>query len=90
MVGHHIYTNVFGADPDLPEEAEGDPRRLVHRQKWASMYRYQHLYLPPLYGILGLKVTNIDWKYIYEIEHETSSQNLTSGINMLHVGFRVR
>ncbi|CAN0463392.1 unnamed protein product [Ectocarpus sp. 12 AP-2014] len=55
VVGHHIYTNVFGADPDLPETAEGDPRRLVHRQKNASMYKYQHLYLPPLYGILGLK-----------------------------------
>ncbi|CAN0020798.1 unnamed protein product [Ectocarpus fasciculatus] len=55
VVGHHIYTNVFGADPDLPETAEGDPRRLVHRQKNASIYKYQHLYLPPLYGILGLK-----------------------------------
>ena len=56
VVGHHIYTNVFGADPDLPETAEGDPRRLVHRQKYASFYKYQHIYLPPLYGILGLKV----------------------------------
>ncbi len=56
MVGHHIYTNVFGADPDLPETAEGDLRRLVHRQKYASFYKYQHIYLPPLYGILGLKV----------------------------------
>ncbi|CAM9122099.1 unnamed protein product [Sphacelaria rigidula] len=55
VVGHHIYTNVYGADPDLPVADEGDPRRLVSRQKWSSVYRYQHLYLPPLYGILGLK-----------------------------------
>lgn len=56
VVGHHVYTNVFGADPDLPMHLEGDPRRLVDRQKNSSVYKYQHIYLPPLYGILGLKV----------------------------------
>jgi fatty acid desaturase len=55
VVGHHIYTNVFQADPDLPVSNIGDPRRLVDRQNWTKMYKYQHLYLPPLYGILGLK-----------------------------------
>ncbi|CAM9289432.1 unnamed protein product [Chrysoparadoxa australica] len=55
VVGHHIYTNVYTADPDLPVADEGDPRRLVTRQKWQGMYKYQHIYLPPLYGILGLK-----------------------------------
>lgn len=24
-------------------------------QAWRSFYRWQHLYLPPLYGILGIK-----------------------------------
>ena len=68
VVGHHIYTNVFGADPDLPETAEGDPRRLVHRQKYSSVYKYQHIYLPPLYGILGLKVTAWDIpSYRYQV-----------------------
>eukprot|EP00611_Tribonema_gayanum_P013836 TRINITY_DN25059_c0_g1_i1.p1 TRINITY_DN25059_c0_g1~~TRINITY_DN25059_c0_g1_i1.p1 ORF type:complete len:507 (-),score=108.53 TRINITY_DN25059_c0_g1_i1:413-1861(-) len=55
VVGHHIYTNVYQADPDLPVADEGDPRRLVDRQTWKPLYKYQHLYLPPLYGILGLK-----------------------------------
>lgn len=55
VVGHHIYTNVLGADPDMPVAEEGDPRRLVSRQMWSKLYRWQHLYLPPLYGILGLK-----------------------------------
>lgn len=32
VIGHHIYTNVFMADPDLPNKAENDPRRLVDRQ----------------------------------------------------------
>jgi len=55
VIGHHIYTNVFEADPDLPEKVENDPRRLVPRQKYQSLYKWQYLYLPPLYGILGLK-----------------------------------
>lgn len=57
VVGHHVYTNVFGQDPDLPDMTTGDLRRLVDRQKYASIYKYQHLYMPPLYGLLGLKVT---------------------------------
>mmetsp|Transcript_3131 Transcript_3131/g.4816 ORF Transcript_3131/g.4816 Transcript_3131/m.4816 type:complete len:480 (-) Transcript_3131:30-1469(-) len=55
VVGHHIYTNLYQADPDLPVSDEGDPRRLVGRQQWKNVYKYQHLYLPPLYGVLGLK-----------------------------------
>ncbi|EKU21754.1 delta 5 fatty acid desaturase [Nannochloropsis gaditana CCMP526] len=55
VIGHHIYTNVFLADPDLPDKAAGDPRRLVQKQAWQAMYKWQHLYLPPLYGILGIK-----------------------------------
>ncbi|CAM9114501.1 unnamed protein product [Discosporangium mesarthrocarpum] len=55
VVGHHLYTNIFMADPDLPIKQVGDPRRLVDRQKKSSIYRFQHIYLPPLYGIIGLK-----------------------------------
>lgn len=32
VIGHHIYTNVFKCDPDLPDKQAGDPRRLVPRQ----------------------------------------------------------
>lgn len=55
VMGHHVYTNVMGADPDLPTALVGDPRRLMSEQAWATIYKYQHIYLPPLYGILGLK-----------------------------------
>lgn len=55
VIGHHVYTNVMGADPDLPDKRDGDPRRLVPEQVWRSMYEYQHIYLPPLYGILAMK-----------------------------------
>lgn len=55
VLGHHVYTNVMGADPDLPTLMNGDPRRLVHEQVFAPMYRWQHIYLPPLYGVLAIK-----------------------------------
>lgn len=55
VIGHHVYTNVMGADPDLPVLVDGDPRRLLSEQIWHSIYKYQHIYLPPLYGILALK-----------------------------------
>lgn len=32
VVGHHIYTNVAGVDPDLPINFDGDMRRIVDRQ----------------------------------------------------------
>eukprot|EP00164_Ancoracysta_twista_P001933 GFYU01002542.1.p1 GENE.GFYU01002542.1~~GFYU01002542.1.p1 ORF type:complete len:541 (+),score=179.67 GFYU01002542.1:233-1855(+) len=55
VVGHHIYTNVFGSDPDLPVSISGDIRRLVSTQLWANFYKFQHLYMPIAYGLLGLK-----------------------------------
>ncbi|ETM02781.1 hypothetical protein L917_00858 [Phytophthora nicotianae] len=55
VVGHHIYTNVAGADPDLPVDFKSDVRRIVYRQVLLPIYKFQHIYLPPLYGVLGLK-----------------------------------
>ena len=50
------YTNVLGADPDLPTKLEGDMRRVTVSQKWKVLYQFQHFYLPIIYGLLGLKV----------------------------------
>jgi cytochrome b involved in lipid metabolism len=55
IVGHHIYTNVIGADPDLPVNFKSDVRRIVERQLLRPIYQFQHLYLPPLYGVLAIK-----------------------------------
>jgi fatty acid desaturase len=55
VIGHHIYTNVVGADPDLPLVLEGDIRRVSRIQRWARIYKFQHIYLFVLYGVLGLK-----------------------------------
>lgn len=54
VVGHHIYTNVYMADPDVP--TDGDPRYVVPEQTWGWVYKFQHLYMPALYGLLGLKM----------------------------------
>jgi fatty acid desaturase len=56
VVGHHVYTNIMGADPDLPVSDQGDLRRIVKRQVWSHFYRYQHIYMPLLYGFLTVKV----------------------------------
>lgn len=55
VVGHHVYTNVVGADPDLPVEMSGDIRRVAPQQLWSFVYKFQHVYLLVLYGLLGLK-----------------------------------
>lgn len=54
-IGHHVYTNIMGADPDVPVKEEGDIRRITPFQKWTGLYQYQHIYLMVLYGVLGLK-----------------------------------
>jgi hypothetical protein len=54
-LGHHIFTNVNGVDPDVPAAKDGDIRRISSYQNWAPAYRFQHLYLPFLYGFLGFK-----------------------------------
>ncbi|KAK4536612.1 hypothetical protein CDCA_CDCA09G2637 [Cyanidium caldarium] len=55
VVGHHVHTNVAGSDPDLPATVAGDVRRVAPSQLWARRYRYQHYYVPLLYGVLGMK-----------------------------------
>jgi len=62
-IGHHVYTNVYGADPDLP--AGGEPRRFVERQRWASIYQWQWLYMPVLYGLLAMKVRVDDVLFVW-------------------------
>jgi len=55
IVGHHLYTNVLGADPDLPVDVKGDMRRVAPHQFWAFAYKFQAFYLAILYCMLALK-----------------------------------
>lgn len=65
ILGHHVYTNVMCADPDLPTLVEGDPRRVLPEQTYLNVYRWQHIYLLPLYGILGIKSRIQDFTEIF-------------------------
>ena len=55
VLGHHLYTNVMGVDPDLPASKVGDIRRVCGKQSWAWVYGFQHVYLCVLYGVLAIK-----------------------------------
>lgn len=51
VLGHHPYTNIEGADPDIST----DPfsiTRFMPSQKWIPIYSWQHIYAPILYGLL--------------------------------------
>jgi fatty acid desaturase/predicted heme/steroid binding protein len=54
VIGHHLYTNVKGADPDIGEN-DPDFRRISPHQKWYWFYRFQYLYAPLMYGLLSIK-----------------------------------
>lgn len=58
-IGHHLYTNVRGADPDLGE-GDVDFRRVSPAQTWRPIYKYQHFYAPVLYGLLPFKARVVD------------------------------
>lgn len=64
-IGHHIYTNIFKADPDLPIKESGDVRRLVTKQVWKEICKYQHIYLPFLYGLLGVSMRISDVSEVF-------------------------
>jgi len=68
VLGHHVYTNIIGVDPDMPYFKEGDLRYLVKQQKWRSLYKYQHIYMPILYGGLGFKVRLQDFTWTFGAE----------------------
>jgi len=49
---HHGNTNVVGFDTDIDQTPFA---RLAPQQPWKSWYRYQHIYMWPLYGFLTLQ-----------------------------------
>ncbi len=49
---HHTFPNVHGQDADIEIGVFG---RLAPHQPRRSLYRWQHWYIWPLYGVLGMK-----------------------------------
>eukprot|EP00002_Diphylleia_rotans_P002735 TRINITY_DN1174_c0_g1_i1.p1 TRINITY_DN1174_c0_g1~~TRINITY_DN1174_c0_g1_i1.p1 ORF type:complete len:468 (-),score=98.06 TRINITY_DN1174_c0_g1_i1:152-1555(-) len=64
IVGHHIYTNVRGHDPDIGV-SDPDIRRIVKTQKWYTYYFYQHIYAPIIYGLLTFKFRIMDFEVFF-------------------------
>jgi len=61
FLGHHPFTNVTNHsenndsfDPDVTTH-NPDLRRIKPHQKWHEHYKWQQLYMPLLYGLLGIK-----------------------------------
>ncbi len=59
-VNHHSFTNIHDADADIDL---GPIARLGPGQPHRSYYRFQHLYVWPLYGLLAVSwVVYADWR----------------------------
>ena len=71
MLGHHPYTNIAGADPDITT-ADPDIRRIKPSQKWYARYMNQELFVPVLYGLLGIKVRIQDVNLLFFVKKNDS------------------
>jgi len=77
FLGHHPFTNVTAHDPEHyavgysldPDTMTGDKdiRRIKPNQKWYSWYQNQHIYVPMLYGLLGIKFRINDFVMMYHL-----------------------
>lgn len=50
-VGHHTFTNIHGADPDIDKPVV---MRLSPHETWYWFHRYQHVYAWFLYALIGI------------------------------------
>jgi linoleoyl-CoA desaturase len=55
-VAHHTYTNIDGHDGDITQMPVA---RLVPAQPSKPWYRFQHVYIWPLYSLMGLRLQTI-------------------------------
>jgi len=71
FLGHHPYTNVTNSNQELdsfdPDTCTHNPdlRRIKPQQPWLSHYRFQQIYMPLLYGLLGIKYRINDITIVY-------------------------
>ncbi|KXS15116.1 delta-5 fatty acid desaturase [Gonapodya prolifera JEL478] len=64
ILGHHAYTNIPGADPDISVQ-NPDVRRIWEGQTWLPRYLGQEFVIPPLYGALGTMTRKQDIEILY-------------------------
>ena len=89
--GHHMYTNIDGADPDIHTNLSGpDIRRIKPRQSWFPTYRIQHLYMPIVYPFLSFKMKFEDFHTFYVMKKATIRINpLTTFQFVMFIGEKV-
>lgn len=70
MLGHHPYTNIDDADPDIMTASKEVPdiRRIKATQTWFSRYLKQHVYVPILYGLLAVKTRVQDFLVLFYLK----------------------
>ncbi|KAI9299238.1 delta5 fatty acid desaturase [Neoconidiobolus thromboides FSU 785] len=71
MLGHHPYTNIPNADPDISVN-DPDVRRILPQQEYLEKYIGQERYVPLLYGFLAVKTRLQDILIVY-FEKKNSS-----------------
>ncbi|KAI9106183.1 delta5 fatty acid desaturase [Phlyctochytrium arcticum] len=64
VLGHHPYTNIPNADPDI-HVSEAHFRRIRKDQKWFSKYLKQHFVAPLMYSLYGFKSRYDDINILY-------------------------
>ena len=81
--GHHMFTNIDGADPDIHTNLQGpDVRRIKPRQSWFPTYRIQHLYMPIIYPFLAFKMKFEDFYTFYVMKKATIRINPLTAFQM--------
>lgn len=65
ILGHHPYTNIANADPDISVHETHDIRRILPSQRWYQIYTNQKIYVPILYAFLAIKTRLQDFVIIY-------------------------
>lgn len=73
-LGHHPYTNIDDADPDIMTAAKEVPdiRRIKNTQTWYQRYLSQHVYMPFLYGLLSVKTRVQDFSILFVLKKDGS------------------
>jgi len=73
FLGHHPFTNVTnhsenGGDSFDPDVTTHNPdlRRIKPHQKWFKHYTWQQIYMPILYGLLGIKYRINDLNIVFK------------------------
>mmetsp|Transcript_6562 Transcript_6562/g.16552 ORF Transcript_6562/g.16552 Transcript_6562/m.16552 type:complete len:486 (-) Transcript_6562:67-1524(-) len=79
FLGHHPYTSLEDIDPDI-YTGDPDARRIKPSQGYLSMYRFQHLYVPPLYGVLSAKFRFNDLQLLFAGDSSDSEKVLKNGV----------